>query len=62
MNKETKAEINEAMAQIAKRKPGRSRLVYNKATRTIDVIDRRGLVERKVGTALYITEMEADLI
>jgi len=62
MDKIAKAKIHEAMTQIAKRKPGRSRLVYNKATRTIDIIDRRGLVERKVGTALHITDGEADFI
>lgn len=55
-------DISKAMAEIAKRKPGRSRLVYNKVTRTIDVIDRSGLIERKVGVALNITDVEADFI
>jgi len=58
----TSEEIKEAMTKIAQRRPGRSRLVYNEATRTIDIIDRSGLVERKVGTALHITDAEADLI
>jgi len=62
MKQETKVEIDRAMAQIAKRRPGRSRLVYNKVTRTIDVMSRSGLVERKVGVALYITDAEADFI
>lgn len=62
MKEKIKAEIDEAMSQIAKRKPGRSRLVYNKATRTIDVIDRSGLVERKVGVALHISGVEANFI
>jgi len=62
MRRETKVEIDRAMTQIARRRPGRSRLVYNKVTRTIDVMDRSGLVERKVGTALHITDAEADFI
>jgi len=42
-NPETqKAMIREAMEVIAKRRPGRSRLVYDRATRTIVVVSQLG--------------------
>ena len=50
------------MKEIAVRRPGRSRLVYNKTEKTIDVIDRSGLVDKKVGVALHVTNVDADLI
>ena len=39
-----KKEVGEAMQEIAKRKPGNSRLVFDKTSKTIIAIDRQGRV------------------
>lgn len=50
--------IQKAMRRIARRKPGRTRLVYDRATKTIMVVDRSG---NKTPSGLIITDTEADL-
>lgn len=51
------AEIKAAMSRIAKRKQGQRRLVYDKATRSIVSVDRRG---NKTPSGLRIGPDEAD--
>ena len=52
MDNETKKQIEEAMNKIAQRRPGRRRLVYDRATRTILTIDRHGLKEKIYGLTI----------
>lgn len=54
-----KAMIASAMQRITKRRPGNSRLVYDKATRTIKVVSRSGAT--KPAQVLRITSDEADI-
>ena len=42
MIEKLKQQIDKAMAKIASRRPGRKRLVYDKATRTIVAVDQKG--------------------
>ena len=43
MTPERKREIEQAMQCIVKRRPGKRKLVYDHATRTIVSVDRKGL-------------------
>ena len=54
-----KGMIKKAMQGIVKRRPGNSRLVYDKATRTILVKSRLGIT--KPAKAVMISDDEADI-
>ncbi len=56
--KPIKQQIKEAMQEIALRRPGRTRLVYDRATKTIVAIDRSGM---KAPSGLNITSQDADV-
>lgn len=49
--------IKEAMQAIAQRRPGRSKLVYDKASRTIVAVSSTG----KVPSGLNISSEDADM-
>ncbi len=49
--------IKEAMQAIAQRKPGRSKLVYDKASKTIVAVSNTGYVP----TGLNISSEDADM-
>lgn len=49
--------IKEAMQAIAQRKPGRSKLVYDKASKTIVAVSKTGYVS----TGLNISSEDADM-
>jgi hypothetical protein len=54
-----KKQITEAMKKIVIRKPGRSRLVYDKATRIIYCVDDQ--TKARKPTSLIIHEDDADV-
>jgi hypothetical protein len=47
-----KQEIEKEMKEVAQRKPGNSRLVYSKSTKTIVVINQLGQIVRDTGLTL----------
>ncbi len=51
--------VSEAMQEIAKRRPGCKKLIYDRATRTIVAVDRRGTKE---SIGLNISTEDADMI
>ena len=53
MGDDMKNEIKEAMKEIAQRKPGRKRLVYQKSTKTIVIVDQSGKVIEDTGFTLH---------
>lgn len=55
-----KESIKDAIREIAQRKPGRSKLVYDRATRTILVVDPLGLRAPKP-SGLIVHPDDADM-
>lgn len=49
MSEDLKQKIDEAMKLIASRKPGKRRLVYDRATRTINVVGMDGMIIKDTG-------------
>ena len=45
--------IKDAMKRIARRKPGNSKLVYDRARQTIIVVDREGKYIRDAGITVH---------
>ena len=57
MEERLKRQIDEVMSKIAKRRPGRKKLVYDRATKTILMVDQHDLNKQKV-EGLNITPEE----
>ena len=55
---ELKKIIKDAIEKIAQRKPGRSRLVYDKATRTIRCVDSQTLASKPTGLVIHDTDAD----